>query len=439
MPRSFLNVQELSLFCAHISFGNKAVAATTAAKLTVSGDDSSSWSSLVASLPHAGLLIQLIDRCNLPVSLHVGAAGTDTFDIVYANHALRNAAKTDLSGLAANEAITLPKVGATADEKFPTALRTKEPIAPGFCEDLADILIAPLTETAEGQTVYARLVDHVCAGTLEAESDSEGLSEVALLDASRSLAASIEQMLLTTTEADEGSSLYQAALNDFSNMLDGQADIHSFTAAVNRISEHTINLAAEFQKTRQKLAESSRRIEELRNTLHDAQRQGLIDQLTTVGNRRMFDIEASHAIAEAELTGQKFSLLLADIDHFKKFNDDHGHQTGDMILRMVGRSLSTKVRQTDVVARYGGEEFAIILPDTPIAQARTVAEKVRVDVAQRRFRKRISGENLGGVTISIGIAEWSRGKELELIIEQADRALYAAKRAGRNRIATSTE
>ncbi len=395
-------------------------------------------------LPHCDLLLHLIDRCNLPVSLHLWSRNSRQQQLVYANRSLRTLTGATTPELASSDTICLgsiePALEATAtDANGPLVFKLRAPVVRDHPAGPCDTMVASLVQTAEGQILLARIVDH-----LDMDADGTGrrdgeISQDDLANASRALVASIEQMLKTTNEVDEGSSNYHAALIEFREVLESQPDLKSVTAAVNRISEHTVHLASEFQKTRQKLIESSERIEELRVKLDDTKRRGLIDSLTTVGNREFFDIESERILEEAKKSGQPFCVLMADIDHFKAFNDEHGHQTGDMILRMVGRSLSSKVRSTDVVARYGGEEFAVVLPGSKIPQARIVAEKIRTDVAQRRFRKRISGEHLGGVTISIGVAEWSRGTSLEDIIEAADRALYAAKRAGRNRVATSTD
>lgn len=395
-------------------------------------------------LPHCDLLLHLIDRCNLPISLHLWSKNGGRPQLVYANRSLRVLAGATTPQLASAGSICLaavePALEATdTDASGPLVFKLRTPVVHDHQAGPCDTMVASLVQTAEGQFLLARIVDHL-DNDASGDSNREGeISQDELAHASRALVASIEQMLKTTSEADEGSSNYHTALIEFREVLESQPDLKSVTAAVNRISEHTVHLASEFQKTRQKLIESSERIEELRVKLDDTTRRGLIDSLTTVGNRQFFDIESERILEEAKKTGTPFCVLMADIDHFKAFNDEHGHQTGDMILRMVGRSLSSKVRSTDIVARYGGEEFAVVLPGSRIAQARSVAEKIRTDVAQRRFRKRISGEHLGGVTISIGVAEWSRGTSLEDVIEAADRALYAAKRAGRNRVATSTD
>jgi diguanylate cyclase len=133
--------------------------------------------------------------------------------------------------------------------------------------------------------------------------------------------------------------------------------------------------------------------------------------------------------------GGRLSLLLADIDRFKAFNDSHGHQIGDEVLRAVGRVLKDLVKGRDTPARCGGEAFAVILPDTALADALKIAEQIRARLAGCEPRNLETGEGYGRVTLSLGVAQYRLGEPLGELIQRADRALYRAKRAGRNRVA----
>lgn len=128
------------------------------------------------------------------------------------------------------------------------------------------------------------------------------------------------------------------------------------------------------------------------------------------------------------------SLMLTDIDHFKTFNDNFGHLTGDQVLRLVAMSVKHNVKGEDTTARYGGEEFAVILPNTILRAAVTVAEHIRRAVIAKELMKRSTGEHLGRMTISIGVATLRKGDTGQSLIERADTCLYAAKRHGRNRV-----
>jgi diguanylate cyclase len=139
-------------------------------------------------------------------------------------------------------------------------------------------------------------------------------------------------------------------------------------------------------------------------------------------------------IDDATAADGPLSLLIADIDHFKKFNDTFGHQVGDKVLRTVGRSLKDGVKGRDTAARYGGEEFAVILPQTPMSGALAVAEQIRGGLAGRKLVDKRSGDDYGRVTLSIGAAEYRSGESAADLIGRADAALYRAKENGRNRV-----
>ena len=131
---------------------------------------------------------------------------------------------------------------------------------------------------------------------------------------------------------------------------------------------------------------------------------------------------------------EPLSLLMADIDHFKTFNDQYGHLTGDQVLRLVALAVKQNVKGRDVAARYGGEEFIVALPNTALQSAITVADHIRRAVMTKELMRRSNGERLGRVTISIGAAVLHPGDTAQLLIERADKCLYAAKRNGRNRV-----
>jgi diguanylate cyclase len=130
---------------------------------------------------------------------------------------------------------------------------------------------------------------------------------------------------------------------------------------------------------------------------------------------------------------------MTDVDHFKKFNDTYGHLTGDQVLRLVAMSVKQNVKGQDIAARYGGEEFVVVLPNTVLRAAITVADHVRRAVMTKELMKRSTGEHLGRVTISIGVAALRDGDTPQSLIERADTCLYAAKRAGRNRVISEAD
>jgi diguanylate cyclase len=140
------------------------------------------------------------------------------------------------------------------------------------------------------------------------------------------------------------------------------------------------------------------------------------------------------AVRAARERGEPLSMMLFDIDYFKSFNDNYGHLTGDQVLRLVAMTLKQNIKGQDITARYGGEEFAVVLPNTALRQALTVADNIRRAVMSKELKKKSTGEILGRVTISAGVAVLSPRDDADSLIERADACLYAAKRNGRNRV-----
>jgi diguanylate cyclase (GGDEF)-like protein len=165
------------------------------------------------------------------------------------------------------------------------------------------------------------------------------------------------------------------------------------------------------------------------------QHQALTDGLTGCFNRRFFEIQLERDLHLATRMRQPVSLILLDIDHFKRVNDTHGHDAGDAALRILANALREEVRGVDTAARYGGEEFAIILPATQLRDAFSLANRIREIVGSKQISlKGQQGTSLGRVTLSIGVSDHRPGERVADWIERADKGLYDAKRAGRNRV-----
>ena len=177
------------------------------------------------------------------------------------------------------------------------------------------------------------------------------------------------------------------------------------------------------------------RLLELRKSQEQLQKMALTDPLTQLGNRATFDMSIKQAAARTQRSGVPYSLLMIDLDHFKKFNDTHGHQAGDAILRLVADVIRNAARDSDICCRYGGEEFAVILPDTKAKEAEVLAQRLHQQVARVSQAQPLERQP---ITVSIGISCANRHNNAHprTLIEEADQALYLAKENGRNRTET---
>lgn len=175
----------------------------------------------------------------------------------------------------------------------------------------------------------------------------------------------------------------------------------------------------------------SQQINFLRNRRSELAQMALNDALTGLGNRASFDLRLGQEISRSRRTGISFGLLLIDLDHFKWFNDCYGHQTGDIILKAMGRVIADTVRDSDVACRYGGEEFAVILPSTTAKTANQLASRLHAAIAELSLEL---WQNKKSLTASIGLTcfDGSRLANSSELVEEADTALYQAKNNGRN-------
>lgn len=164
-----------------------------------------------------------------------------------------------------------------------------------------------------------------------------------------------------------------------------------------------------------------------------AHRLANTDGLTGLYNHRHLQERLREELDRARRYRRPLSLVMADLDHFKTYNDTYGHPQGDEVLMAVAHTLRQVSRTSDLVARYGGEEFTLVLPETSLEDAQTVAERARQCVAALEFQGR-ENSHVTGVTLSLGIASYYHGCTQEELIALADAALYEAKRAGRNRV-----
>jgi diguanylate cyclase len=249
----------------------------------------------------------------------------------------------------------------------------------------------------------------------------------------------IKQVLEMIDAASGSATSYSEDLADASAKLAGAYDSETLRAVIERLMEGARAMEQNNKSLEASLSASKQEIEQLQQNLAVVRSESLTDPLTSLSNRKSFDASLAKAIAAAKQTNEPLSLMMADVDHFKQFNDKFGHLTGDQVLRLVAAAMKQNVKGQDIVARYGGEEFVIALPDTTLRSAAAVADQIRRAVMARELMKRSSGERLGRVTISAGVAVLHGGDTVQTLIERADTCLYAAKRQGRNRIVCESD
>jgi diguanylate cyclase len=244
----------------------------------------------------------------------------------------------------------------------------------------------------------------------------------------------IDDVMKLLNDALGMSEVYDASLSSASEELSSVKGDERIKTIVEMLVRSTREMRETNKALEDRLTLSRNEISNLQQSLEAIRTESLTDPLTGLGNRKYFDRMIGGAVQNALVSGEPLSLLLFDIDHFKSFNDSYGHLTGDQVLRLVGLSLKQTIKGQDITARYGGEEFAVVLPNTALRQALTVADHIRRAVMAKELKKKSTGEILGRVTISVGVSMLKPGDDTDSLIERADACLYAAKRNGRNRV-----
>jgi diguanylate cyclase len=249
----------------------------------------------------------------------------------------------------------------------------------------------------------------------------------------------IEQVMAMIGAAAGTASHYSENLATVSQKLGSTKDDAGLRSIVESLVQATKEVEGNNKALEARLSASKLEINELQEHLDAVRNESLTDPLTSLSNRKFFDEALAKAIAAARARSEPISLLMTDVDHFKGFNDRYGHLTGDQVLRLVAMAVKQTVKGQDIAARYGGEEFAIVLPHTALGQAITVADHIRRGVMVKELVKRSTGEHLGRVTVSLGVATLHQDDTAQSLIERADACLYLAKHGGRNRVVSETE
>jgi diguanylate cyclase len=259
-----------------------------------------------------------------------------------------------------------------------------------------------------------------------------------LKSGSEEIAQAAQQMVDEVCASQGPRAAYGEALDHWASQLNEHTTVQELLKAMTALSLETRKASEHNRALEQRLSVSTQRIAKLQQTLVEVKQEAKTCPLTGIPNRKAFEIKLRRAIAQAKADpSSPFSLLMLDVDHFKRFNDTHGHRTGDHVLRLVARLLSDNIKGKDTAARYGGEEFAILLEGANLQAGVAVARGICERIGKQRLVKRGTGEQVGQITMSIGVAEHRPGETSTSLVDRADTALYEAKRTGRSRVCTA--
>lgn len=217
------------------------------------------------------------------------------------------------------------------------------------------------------------------------------------------------------------------------------ATIADPVALVERLVVELSKSVSRASRLERNFTEASQELSAIRVSLDEAEKRAKTDGLTGLANRLAFEDFFRSAQLAALKNRSPLSVLLIDVDHFKRFNDEFGHGVGDEVLRLIAKVLRERVRGQDLPARYGGEELIAALPGSNLKACAAVAESIRRSISDCKVTRRSTGQALPGITVSIGVAQLRPGESMADLIERCDQALYRAKDAGRNRVLTQVE
>lgn len=286
-----------------------------------------------------------------------------------------------------------------------------------------------LREAVDAALASQGRLDEACVRSLYHQYIAESA-----LPASDRLAEGVDRLLESMSESAESAShrasRYGASLGQLRDTLSSESP-----ERVGEVLKQTQDMQTEVERLRRQLENSRREIGDLRREVQAIRQESLVDPLTSVANRRAFDQRLLTCLLAAEAAGTttSVSLILIDIDHFKRINDTYGHGFGDQVLKAVAQVLKALCHQDGLAARIGGEEFALLLPGMPLEDARMLAESVRTRVAASRIR-RSNGDELARVTVSLGVTAMRAGDTAPSLLDRSDAAMYAAKGSGRDRV-----
>ncbi len=297
-----------------------------------------------------------------------------------------------------------------------------------------------LKRTVDGLIANGCKFDANVMSILHARYFRAGKENDAMAELGAKITAELDAVLKLLNTAGRDHSAFGSTLSKATGEL-GHTHVADgkIKALIDHVMHATRAMEARSKTLELQLQTSSTEVTVLRERLESVRRESLTDPLTGIPNRKAFDTELANSIERVNENGEPLSLLMCDIDHFKIFNDTWGHQTGDQVLRLVANCISENVKGRDSAARFGGEEFVVILPQTALSDAERLADQIRTKVESKKLVKKSTGDILGAITISIGVAQFDLRENATDFVRRADACLYAAKHGGRNRVSSKAD
>ena len=260
-----------------------------------------------------------------------------------------------------------------------------------------------------------------------------------MMETGECIARELTQVLDALKSGGDLSASYAEKLQDAAGSFESSLDAGRLREVVMGLSAATRDMVRRSNDLNHQMQRSALQVATLQTNLQSAEAEARQDALTGLANRRTFDVVLRRQTALAQQAHGALTLIMCDIDHFKSFNDRWGHPVGDQVLRFIAQTLKERVPGAALAARYGGEEFGIVLPNVTVMDAHAIAEGVRIAVRSKKLVRRSTQEQIGIVTISMGIAAYVHGEKPSSLLARADSCLYAAKHAGRDQVILDSE
>jgi len=258
----------------------------------------------------------------------------------------------------------------------------------------------------------------------------------------KNLRQDLQQMLLAIIEETSSftgqTEQFGTSISDSVSKLSEDVSVKEIRSVVNEVIEKTRSITLAGQHAKSRIEDTTVELESLQKAFAEAKAETLQDFLTSVPNRKAFNEKLTTQTSQASRE-KTLCLLMIDIDHFKRFNDQHGHIIGDEVLKFVARQIDNNIRGWDFLARYGGEEFSVLLPDTSLQGAVSVAGNINKYFDTAILKSRKTDKPLGKISVSIGVSQYQEGETIEAFVDRADRALYKSKSTGRNRVTSELD